>query len=205
MDALKSLHVLTCSNKPHTHQHTHFQNIIFSVFTTLGALADGDTRLSANRLVAVYSIHGERKKKNLNFQSSVGLLAAALAAHLPYDALTNLAYPSLPAKMCLVEGQIRPVTYEIYFSPPPPSPTPHITRPGNVLTDAIAVQLMSRHEWAGRKLMQHPSLIAYLVLMLQLKLFSAAYSDPHGVSNNALCFANVFLPNLSSPLNFKSL
>lgn len=32
--------------------------------------------------------------------------------------------------------------------------------------------------------------------MLQFVAFWAVYSDPHGVSNNALCFANVFLPNL---------
>lgn len=42
--------------------------------------------------------------------------APALVAHLPHDARTNLAYPSLPANV-FSEGQIRPVIYEICFSP----------------------------------------------------------------------------------------
>ena len=56
-------------------------------------------------------------------------MAPVLVVRLPHDALTNLAYPSLPANV-FGEGQIRPVTYEIYF--PPRRPT------GKVLTDVIA-------------------------------------------------------------------
>lgn len=48
--------------------------------------------VSVNKLVCLQC------RQILNFLSSIGLLAPAPVAHLPHDALTNLAYPSLPAK-----------------------------------------------------------------------------------------------------------
>lgn len=83
-------------------------------FTRLGLLllVTGYLLVSANGLVWLHCICREI----LNFLSSIRLLAPALVAHLPHDALTNLAYPSLAANV-FSEGQIRPVTYKIYFPP----------------------------------------------------------------------------------------
>lgn len=89
---------------------TRFPSINLILFTIQGPLQLGIVCFC--RSVWLHCIC----RKILNFQSSIGVLAPALVAHLPHDALTNLAYPSLAANV-FSEGQIRPVTYEIYFSP----------------------------------------------------------------------------------------
>lgn len=100
---------------------TYISNLFLSPFLKAGSLltklalllsVTGRLWVSANGSAWLRCICREI----LHFQSSIRLLAPALVAHLPHDALTNLAYPSLAANV-FSEGQIRPVTYEIYFPP----------------------------------------------------------------------------------------